>query len=377
MCYGLELYHYGVPGMKWGVRHDYVPVGRNPYSRAGVSQESASSPNTKFTRKERIRNRVNIGSEISSKIIPLNRKKSSRKKTQNENKASDNKVKGGKSKEHKLTDKQKKIIIAGAAIAATGLAAYGYYKIKRINGDKYKRDVDQILKSGTILNTLSYDENRTKNTDMFFATFRKFDNHQYNALFNKSVSTALSTANDNSNGLKKRIKNKVLGQVKVASEKSSSNEFKKLFDADSDFRDFVTNKDRMESHFDRTRLKFKGYREALNALEKIRTEEKPSSKDLETVYRMFNYVIPSDGQGNAEKASDMLKQRNKFFKALKESGYGALLDTNDSLYGGFHASAPVIVFDQSRIVLDAVEQTTLKEKRFSALALAGRKILGV
>lgn len=376
MHYDCELYHYGVPGMKWGVRHDYVPVGRSPSNSVSDVREPTPSINSKLTSKKKIQNRVDKGSDISSQIMNSNggQKHKNRKMPA---KQSDDKLQDGRPNRHKLTDKQKKIIVAGAAIAATGLAAYGYYRIKRINGDKYKRDVDQILNTGTILNTLSYDENRTKNTDMFFATFRKLDNHQYNALFNKSVSTAISAANDNPHGLKKRIKNKVLDQVKVASEKSSSNEFKKLFDTDSDFKDFVMNKDRMESHFDRTRLKFKGYREALNALEKIRTEEKPSSKDLETVYRMFNYVIPSDGQGNAEKASDILKQRNKFFKALKESGYGALLDTNDSLYGGFHASSPVIVFDQSKIVLDSVEQTTLKSKRFSELALAGRKLLGV
>lgn len=103
----------------------------------------------------------------------------------------------------------------------------------------------------------------------------------------------------------------------------------------------------------------------------------PKEKDIRNVYRMFNYVIPYDGAGNDRDGKDVANQRQKFFNSLKESGYSAVLDTNDAIYGGFKATAPVIVFDQSAVLLKGAEQTTLNSKKFSNLVFAGRKILGV
>ena len=88
-------------------------------------------------------------------------------------------------------------------------------------------------------------------------------------------------------------------------------------------------------------------------------------------------MIPSDGGGDARRGNDVTKQRAKFFTALKEAGYGAVLDTNDAIYGGFKARSPVIVFDQSKIVLRDAERTTMAEKKVSELALIGRKALGL
>ena len=68
-----ELYHHGVKGMKWGVRHDYVPKGRK------------------------------------------------RSKKQDDKSDDDAKSKG-----IHLTDKQKKYIKIGAAVAATALVAYTF-----------------------------------------------------------------------------------------------------------------------------------------------------------------------------------------------------------------------------------------------------------
>lgn len=80
-----ELYHHGVKGMKWGVRHDYVPKGRK------------------------------------------------RSKKQDDKSDDDAKSKG-----IHLTDKQKKYIKIGAAVAATALVAYGGYKLSKSGAlDKY------------------------------------------------------------------------------------------------------------------------------------------------------------------------------------------------------------------------------------------------
>lgn len=104
---------------------------------------------------------------------------------------------------------------------------------------------------------------------------------------------------------------------------------------------------------------------------------KPTSDDLQTVYRMFNYVIPYDGQGDSRKGRDMYNQRTKFFHACKEAGYGAVLDTNDAIYGGFKAKSPIIVFDMEQVVPKDVYRTNLTDQKFSTLVLVGRKLLGL
>lgn len=103
----------------------------------------------------------------------------------------------------------------------------------------------------------------------------------------------------------------------------------------------------------------------------------PTADELQKVYRMFNYVIPYDGQGDARKGKDAYTQRTKFFNACKQAGYGAVLDTNDAIYGGFKAKSPVIVFDMESVVPKDVYRTKTSEQRFSQMVLVGRKALGL
>lgn len=255
-------------------------------------------------------------------------------------------------------------------------------KRKAGNSIYNKRHFDEVLKADkTTLSTLSYDRDRTKNTDMFYATHNVLDKHQYNALFNRPIPRTVYDENGNpigtGNFMKYRIDNSLKKDIKVASEDSGAEVFRELFKKDRDFYNFVMDEDRMQSYFVSDKYKFKGYREVRQVLEKMKQGDYTSTADeLQIVYRMFNYVIPYDGAGDARKGKDVTTQRTKFFNACKEAGYGAVLDTNDAIYGGFKAKSPVIVFDMEQVVPKDVYQTKMIDQKFSDLVLVGRKLLG-
>lgn len=245
-----------------------------------------------------------------------------------------------------------------------------------------KKHFDQVLDSNkTTLSTLSYDKNRTKNTDMFYAAHNNWDKHQYNALFNKKAPQILYDENGQEiwtgNFYKFRIDNKLKNNIKVASEDSGSNAFIKLYTSDRDFYNFITDENRMQEYFVKDKYKFKGYRESRDVLTKMRNDKnyRPTDEDLQKVYRMFNYVIPYDGAGDVKKKNDVLRQRTKFFKVLKDAGYGGVLDTNDAIYGGFKANSPVIVFDMEQIIPDSIYRTKMTDVEVSRAMFAVKKLL--
>lgn len=255
---------------------------------------------------------------------------------------------------------------------------------KRKSGNSIynKRHFDEVLKADkTTLSTLSYDRDRTKNTDMFYATHNVLDKHQYNALFNRPIPRTVYDKNGNpigtGNFMKYRIDNSLKKDIKVASEDSGAEVFRGLFKKDRDFYNFVMDENRMQSYFVSDKYKFKGYREVRQVLEKMKQGGyTPTADELQVVYRMFNYVIPYDGAGDARKGKDVTTQRTKFFNACGEAGYGAVLDTNDAIYGGFKATSPVIVFDMEQVVPKDVYQTKMIDQKFSDLVFVGRKLLG-
>lgn len=217
---------------------------------------------------------------------------------------------------------------------------------------------------------------------MFYATHNILDKHQYNALFNRKIAQTVYDEKGNAVGtglfMKYRIDNSIKHDLKVASEDSGAEVFRRLYKKDRDFYNFVTDDERMRSYFVSDKYKFKGYRESRDVLNKMKDPDYvPTADELQKVYRMFNYVIPYDGQGNARKGKDVLTQRTKFFAACKNAGYGAVLDTNDAIYGGFKAKSPVIVFDMGQIVPKDVYRTKMSDQRISELAFVGRKFLGI
>lgn len=257
------------------------------------------------------------------------------------------------------------------------------YKKRRDRNSIYnKKHFDEVLnKDKTTLSTLSYDKDRLKGADYFYATHTKLDKHQYNAMFNRPIEKDVYDENGNNIGksrcLKYKINNNIKNDLKVASEDSASKVFMDMYKNDRDFYNFVTDEKRMRDYFVEDKYKFKGYRETRDVLQKIDSGKKPTEEELKKVYRMFNYVIPYDGEGDKRKYQDVYNQRTKFFDKMKKEGYGAVLDTNDAIYGGFKAESPVIVFDMGQIVPADIKETTVNSKRVSSLVTVGRKALGI
>ena len=234
-----------------------------------------------------------------------------------------------------------------------------------------ERDRDITLRQGTKLQTLSSDKDRTKNADFFYAAYTDNDKEYYKGLFSidrkKKVAGIVPTRKFN-------INNKLIKDVKVASEKTGVQTMSKLYKENDDFRNFIDDPNRLLKMIPKPTavgsLKRESYKEALNALKTVKEKGGMTDEDATYIYRLFNYELPNDGRGDETVAKDIASQRNKFFSELKSAGYGAVIDTNDSYYGNFgqNVQSAVVVFDTDSFVPD-----TIKKVKYSEVLKSGAK----
>lgn len=190
----------------------------------------------------------------------------------------------------RMDDRTKKAMLAvgGVAVATlVGVAAYRYFD----------STTDRIVKPGQIMQTVHKEAaaDRLAPGNPFYATFTKRDNTIYGSpIFSHFKNDTTVTKFFTNNGLK------------IASEKSGRDVFKELLETDADIKKYCE------------KPMFKG----------------KSTKDQ---YRLFNklLVLVDD---------DSTTAKNKFYSALKEKGYGGVIDLNDSVLEKFTWS-PTIVFD--------------------------------
>lgn len=259
--------------------------------------------------------------------------------------------------------------------------------IKAARKKKYsrynKKHYDEVLEKGTTFKTLSYDPNRTANTDMFFASHTKADVDHYKEFFDKKAPMPIYDSDGNEVGTgmfyKYSIQNTANKDIKVASEDSGAKAFRTLYENDRDFYNFVNDPDRLRARFeDGVHRISPGYSKARAAMDRMTDPDYvPTDQDLNAVYRIFNHAIPSDGNGNARHAKDVATQRAKFFNQLSQDGYDAVLDTNDALYNTVQAQSPVIVFNMESVVPEGAYRTTMAEVYKSKAYTAGRRMLGM
>lgn len=227
-------------------------------------------------------------------------------------------------------------------------------------GEKYYK-----IHKGDEIQTLSYDKDRIKDKDMYFATMTKKDKDFYTAFFNKKVPNDEVDENGKRIGpayyLKWNIKQSAKSDINVANEREGIEAFTKLMRSSKDFSNFILDKNRMLSNMDEKRAAYEGYVESLKVMDKMQKHpEKLTSEDMKYAYRIFNYIIVKDGD-------DIARQRARFFKELKNEGYGAVLDTNDAMYGRYKRESPIIVFDKDALQTVSIDRVKGYEKLISLL----------
>lgn len=115
--YSPELYHYGVMGMRWGHRK------QRPVSMVRTFGQGIT--NLKNADKKRMLSNSKSTAKAAGKII-------SRKIKEN-------------NPWNKLSDKQKKAVKIGAAVAGAALLTYGSYKLSKNMANKYENKVSAAL----------------------------------------------------------------------------------------------------------------------------------------------------------------------------------------------------------------------------------------
>lgn len=166
-----ELYHYGILGQKWGQRNGPpYPLGASDHSareKAAGYTKSIKKARSEYTkgRNERYKQYKNTRSELlkerkaNTKALKENRNKyendhSAKEKYKSDLKKVVSDVKNDVKENVKSIDKDKVLKAAkiGAAVAASGLAAYGAYKIiksgKMAKGRASEREAIRLIRAG-------------------------------------------------------------------------------------------------------------------------------------------------------------------------------------------------------------------------------------
>lgn len=93
------------------------------------------------------------------------------------------------------------------------------------------------------------------------------------------------------------------------------------------------------------------FNQAEKALKKDVTRLTSSEKT--SIYKAFNLSLVNHNQQE-------IAAQDRFYKELKKKGYNALLDYNDKEYSSYHAKRPMIIFDVDSVRLKTVAETNPK-----------------
>ena len=308
-----ELYHYGVKGMKWGVRRfqnkdgSLTPAGKRRYDEP--NQQSNSSP------------RSNHQSNSNAKKYKIPKNKSLHRL-----KLEEKYMKQGMSREEAEQAAAKRIrteqfVAAAAGVTVASCLAYAKYK---------GYTTDKIIKENSdFQRIMRLNPNAEIRKDYRqYVTINKKDKVLYKGMFADHIN---KLKEDSENIYDITVKNR--SDIKVASEKRARDTFTNLFKNDKEFKDeFIE------------RLQKDGYAVSKGRLDGIfnKMKDNPNSltdREIKTkAYDLFNVMLAEPGERTQKNSS-------RFYDALRKQGINAVVDVNDSKINNYHAKMPLILFD--------------------------------
>ena len=348
-----ELYHYGVKGMKWGVRRYQNEDGS--LTSLGKKRDRMLSDRKIAKKKQTTSNIVNAEysrrefEDAKTRLKLENQKKKSKRQQDLEKKY----LKQGFTKDEAEIKaynraKTETILKVAGGIALASAAAYVAYK-------HYDKVTDRVFEKGSKIGRLT--NNGSEPTDRAFYGFvNKHDQKRYEGLYGKTLGQ---------NGTVYRKAMRAAGDIKIASQESARKIMSDMFRNDKDsFKTFKKSVYNTAALIPPVGKQGKLWQKA--------KEELDSGKIGDNTYKAFNTLLVFHTE-------EQQPINDKFYSAMKKAGYGAIRDVNDKENSGYFARNPLIVFDTDKIDVDGftkigsdhIDSLFTKEKRkVTAHALA-------
>ena len=318
-----ELYHFGVKGMKWGVRRYQNEDG----SLTSLGKKRDKMLSDRKTAKKHSTTSNMVKAEYSrrefedakTRLKLENQKKKSKRQQDLEKKYIDQ---GFAKNEAEIKAynraKTETILKVAGGIALASAAAYVAYK-------HYDKVTDRVFEKGSEIGRLTNDGSEPTNR-AFYGFVNKHDKDRYEGLYGKTLGA---------NGPVYRKAMRAAGDINVASPESARKVLKNMFDTDKQSFDvFKKNIDAMASVVPPTTKQGKLWRKAKQELD--------SGKIGDNTYKAFNTTLVLH-------TKEQQPINDKFYSAMKKAGYGAIRDVNDKENSGYFAKNPLIVFDTDKI----------------------------
>ena len=318
-----ELYHFGVKGMKWGVRRyqnedgSLTSLGKKRdkmLSDRETAKKHSTTSNVvkaKYSRRE--------FEDAKTRLKLENQKKKSKRQQDLEKKYIDQ---GFTKDEAEIKAynraKTETILKVAGGIALASAAAYVAYK-------HYDKVTDRVFEKGSEIGRLTNNGSEPTNR-AFYGFVNKHDKDRYEGLYGKTLGA---------NGPVYRKAMRAAGDINVASPESARKVLKNMFDTDKQSFDvFKKSIDAMASVVPPTTKQGKLWRKAKQELD--------SGKIGDNTYKAFNTRLVLH-------TKEQQPINDKFYSAMKKAGYGAIRDVNDKENSGYFAKNPLIVFDTDKI----------------------------
>ena len=318
-----ELYHFGVKGMKWGVRRYQNEDG----SLTSLGKKRDKMLSDRKTAKKHSTTSNMVKAEYSrrefedakTRLKLENQKKKSKRQQDLEKKYIDQ---GFAKDEAEIKAynraKTETILKVAGGIALASAAAYVAYK-------HYDKVTDRVFEKGSEIGRLTNNGSEPTNR-AFYGFVNKHDKDRYEGLYGKTLGA---------NGPVYRKAMRAAGDINVASPESARKVLKNMFDTDKQSFDvFKKSIDTMASVVPPTTKQGKLWRKAKQELD--------SGKIGDNTYKAFNTRLVLH-------TKEQQPINDKFYSAMKKAGYGAIRDVNDKENSGYFAKNPLIVFDTDKI----------------------------
>lgn len=338
------LMHYGIKGMRWG---------RRRYQNKDGSLTIAGKKRLKYDEAKKTKNLAEINfAKREFQDAKIHQKFIGKEKSKHQKQLEEKYQKQGFSKKdaeiqaYKRIRTERALAIAGGMTAAA-LTAYA------LNVQKQKT-IDQFIESDSLLGRV--DSNANKSVyDAFYAfeDQNTHDKNRYQGLYGLQIHNM---------GRDVYTKNIRVGEsgIKVASPNNAKKAMSELMREDPEYKDTV------KTLIRRNTLNG-AYNPNQQAMQLKALHDLNNDRITDSVYDAVNTNLAWHDP-TSERANQ------KFYTKLKESGYQAIKDMNDSKYSGYGAKNPLIVFDKSKVIVESVSKRDSSDIINKGIAESGKVV---